>query len=372
MGAMSAQGRRSYRPGGWFGIFGDNATVLLPPSEKARVAALWELVDDGAGFDETLDALLSTGLRDLPGFVLVSPVEAGTKVVLRGPAVAVFECDDQTVEVAGSTETTWVERLLLGVTRMSVQVEAGADEAEPLAIGSGLVRLARVDEPPAVDEPERSPESEHPREPEADPPSEVPAEELAEPAYVVPVPAEQDDSWTPAPEGDHPTELMESPVAEEVAVEEPVVEEPVAVEAVDPDDSGGWPAVPAAQHRAAADHETPVARLHFSSGEVVDVDRMVLVGRAPEARRYTLSDEPLVVQVASPHQEISATHLEVRPGSGPDRGSAVVTDLGSTNGTVLIQPGGVPEDLHPGIAVTLVPGAIIDLGDGVSIQVAAI
>ena len=101
----------------------------------------------------------------------------------------------------------------------------------------------------------------------------------------------------------------------------------------------------------------------------VDVDRAVLVGRAPEARRFTASDQPRLVTVPSPHQEISSTHLEVRPGAGADHGSAVVTDLGSTNGTVLVQPGLPPEDLQPGIAVQLIPGAIIDLGDGVTIQV---
>ena len=72
----------------------------------------------------------------------------------------------------------------------------------------------------------------------------------------------------------------------------------------------------------------------------------------------------------SPQQEISSTHLEVRPGTGADHGSAVVTDLGSTNGTVLVQPGLPAESLKPGIPVQLLPGAVIDLGDGLSITVA--
>ncbi len=113
----------------------------------------------------------------------------------------------------------------------------------------------------------------------------------------------------------------------------------------------------------------PVARLVFSSGDDVEVDRAVLVGRAPEARRFTTGDQPTLVPVPSPAQEISSTHLEIRPGSGADHGSAVVTDLGSTNGTVVVQPGLPSEDLQPGIALQLVPGAIIDLGDGVTIQV---
>ncbi len=113
----------------------------------------------------------------------------------------------------------------------------------------------------------------------------------------------------------------------------------------------------------------PVASLVFSTGDVVAVDRTVLVGRAPEARRFASHDQPHVVTVSSPHQEISSTHLEIRPGAGADHGSAIATDLGSTNGTVLAQPGLDPEELKPGIAVSLIPGAVLDLGDGVTIQV---
>ena len=107
----------------------------------------------------------------------------------------------------------------------------------------------------------------------------------------------------------------------------------------------------------------------ISSGETVDVDRVVLIGRAPEARRFTTTDQPRLVTVPSPLHEISSTHVEIRPGSGADHGSAVVTDMGSTNGTVLVQPGLGPEELKPGIAVQLIPGATINLGDGVTIQV---
>jgi hypothetical protein len=114
----------------------------------------------------------------------------------------------------------------------------------------------------------------------------------------------------------------------------------------------------------------PVARLIISHGETIDVDRVVLIGRAPEARRFTSTEQPTLVTVPSPMHEISSTHVEVRPGSGADHGSAVVTDMGSTNGTVLVQPGLPPEELKPGIAVQLIPGAIINLGDGLTIQVA--
>jgi hypothetical protein len=327
----------SFRRGDWFGILGENATVVLPPSEKSRVAGLWELVDDGAGFDETLDALISAGLRDLTGFVLVSRSGDETRVVLRGPATAHFATAEEVVHVEGDRATTWVERTLTGVTRMRIEVteeEAPAD----LVVAGGLVRIATLEQPPAVGEdgPEPAPE-----------------------AGSEPAPA-------PAPD------LLPGPPTEAMA----------AADLGDPDHDGltrgpgfdpgrfarqqpGIPGQPPAPDVTAH----PVARLVFSSGESVEVDRVVLVGRAPEARRFTTTEQPRLVTVPSPHQEISSTHLEVRPGSGADHGSAVVTDLGSTNGTLLMQPGLPPEDLEAGLAVQLVPGAVIDLGDGVTIQV---
>ena len=119
---------RSYRAGDWFGIFGAEVTVVLPPTEKARVARIWSLVDDGAGFDEVLDALIADGLRDLPGFVLVSTVDGETKVVVRGEALARFTTAQETVEVAGRDVTTWAERSLSGVRRVHVVV------AQPLGV----------------------------------------------------------------------------------------------------------------------------------------------------------------------------------------------------------------------------------------------
>ena len=57
-------------------------------------------------------------------------------------------------------------------------------------------------------------------------------------------------------------------------------------------------ASPASRRHRRARH--PVARLTFSSGEVVEVDRAVIVGRAPEARRFTSTEQPRLVTVPSP------------------------------------------------------------------------
>ncbi|MFC4787071.1 FHA domain-containing protein [Nocardioides sp. MAHUQ-72] len=438
---------RSFRTGDWFGIFGANATVILPPSEKARVGALWEMVDDGAGFDETLDALIATGLRDLPGFVLVSESDGETKVVLRGAAHASFTAGGEEVELDGSAATTWVERSLRGVTRMSVSVADEVVEGDDLCLAGGLVRLSRVDQPPRAAAPVPAPPVEQPpsEEPAAEPvaepvvlapvPDEIPLEEPVheEPGHEEPVheepevdeeatqavpflagvfgdpePAEpveeaNDDAptgepiaWAPPPSAPPSAPSFGPPTTPPPVTPPPVTPPPVTPPPVTPPSTppppvppadevdhdgmtraGGWdpgqfarqqPGIPG-QPQAPSVTSRPVARLVFSSGETVEVDRAVLVGRAPEARRFTSTEQPRLVTVPSPNQEISSTHLEIRPGSGADHGSAVVTDMGSTNGTVLVQPGLPPEDLQPGIAVQLIPGAVVDLGDGVTIQV---
>jgi FHA domain-containing protein len=386
--------RRSFRPGGWYAAFGERATVLLPPSEKGRVAALWALVDDGAGFDEVLDALIANGLRDLPAFVLLSETDGTTQVVVRGPARATFLAGGEEVTLDGSTVATWVERSLTSVTRMLVEVEDTA-EGSDLAIETGLVRVARVDEPAYVAAPE-APEPAEPAEPAgpagaADDAEATVAEETgvetedvtgfeagAEPSAPVfpgPSPAGPPDVAADA----EPTEQlpMTAPVPAAWPSPQPAGPPPPAADHDGMTQSGGWdhreaarqqPGIPGQQH-APSVVSRPVARLVLSTGETVDVDRAVIVGRAPEARRFTSTEQPKLVTVPSPHQEISSTHVEIRPGSGADHGSAVVTDMGSTNGTVLVQPGLPPEDLQPGIAVQLIPGAVIDLGDGLTIQV---
>ena len=409
---MNAPGEsvRSYRPGDWFGILGERAVVILPPTEKPRVASLWELVDGGAGFDVTLDALISGGLRELPAFVLVSTGEGETRVVIRGPARAEFRVDGETVRLEGSDATTWVERSLLGVEQMSIVLDEDplADELPSYVVDGGLFRIARLDESPAhegpdelaeapayerefpladdplgvdtepdvdAEEPEDAQEPEEPedaQEPEEPEDAEEP-EEPEEAEERAPVRSPEPPSWTPSPPGPPPPPVV--PVAAQPPTE--AMAPPGAETDHDGLTVGGaWeppplppPGIPG--QPAAPDVTVPVARLLISDGEVVDVDRVTVIGRAPEARRVNDADRPRLVTVPSPHLEISSTHLEIRPGSGADHGTAVVTDLGSTNGTVLRQPGLGPEDLTPGVTVQLVPGALIDLGDGVTIEVAS-
>ncbi|WP_193614627.1 hypothetical protein [Nocardioides lijunqiniae] len=439
----------SYRPGDWLAIFGATTTLLLPASEKARAAQLWDQVDGGSGFAETLDQVLAPGLSVLPAFVLIGTGDGPTKVIVRGAGVrATLTTDDETVELDGSTVTTWVEKTLEGVSAIGVEVGEADRPGPDHLIEGGLVRVARIDFPArTADEAPTTPAA-----PEAAPLGAPPVGLPAEEPVVEPVdasaeePVDEPAGDAVAPEEQPATELLDVAAydAEEDAAEvredalgpldtpaEGVEAPPAGISLMDPPPSdddgsglvwdedgadapplppppippapvpGGPPAdatVPPVSGPPPTDHDgltqtgpatgefarekpgipgqppapnvtRPVARLIVSSGDTVEVDRVVLIGRAPEARRFTVTEQPRLVTVPSPLHEISSTHVEVRPGTGADHGSAVVTDMGSTNGTVLVQPGLGPEDLKPGIAVQLIPGAIINLGDGVTIQV---
>ncbi len=110
-------------------------------------------------------------------------------------------------------------------------------------------------------------------------------------------------------------------------------------------------------------------RLYFSTGDVLELDRTVVVGRAPVPRGLDEHDAFHLMSVPSPNNEISSTHVEIRPGPGGERGVARVKDLGSTNGTMLRDPGLPPAPLRPGEATPVGPDAVIDLGDGVTVRI---
>ncbi|ACQ80012.1 FHA domain containing protein [Beutenbergia cavernae DSM 12333] len=104
----------------------------------------------------------------------------------------------------------------------------------------------------------------------------------------------------------------------------------------------------------------PAYVLSFAHGARVDLDRPVLVGRAPESPRFDGPTPPRLVPVPSPEQDISRTHAEIRV----EGGYVIVTDLRSTNGTVVTRPGQPAQRLHPGEGVPIPVGTEVDLGDG--------
>ncbi|MFF3064782.1 RDD family protein [Oerskovia sp. NPDC057915] len=106
-------------------------------------------------------------------------------------------------------------------------------------------------------------------------------------------------------------------------------------------------------------HEVPPAPgavLELESGQRVPLSGPALVGRNPQA---TGTEARTLVRVEDPTRSVSKTHAEL----GFDAGGLWVQDRGSTNGTVLLRPGGAPVALDAGVRVPVPVGSVITVGD---------
>ncbi|MBP2457862.1 FHA domain-containing protein [Clavibacter michiganensis] len=111
----------------------------------------------------------------------------------------------------------------------------------------------------------------------------------------------------------------------------------------------------------------PQAATHATADapDRIPLDVPAIVGRRPRPPRVVRGVAPRLVAVPSSLGEISGTHLGLRQ----DAGVVVVTDLDSTNGTVVLAPGADRLALRPGESLVVVPGTRIDIGDGVVLEI---
>ncbi|MGN6273773.1 MAG: hypothetical protein ACTHMQ_11885 [Protaetiibacter sp.] len=146
--------------------------------------------------------------------------------------------------------------------------------------------------------------------------------------------------------------------AVEVALGDTVAREPVA------------PATPPTGRPAPETPPLPAAlrphhRVRVGTGEPIELDRPVHIGRRPRPVRVPMPALPRLVTVASPEGGISSTHLELR-----EQGAAVVaTDMRSLNGSEVRVPGSPTRTLLRGESVVVTPGTRIDLGEGVVVEI---
>jgi len=106
--------------------------------------------------------------------------------------------------------------------------------------------------------------------------------------------------------------------------------------------------------------------LRLSAGDVITLDRGVVMGRSPRAD-FTGADgeeRPHIVKLPSGDGDISRTHLRV----SLDGWHVLVTDLNSTNGTLVTLPGRDPEHIRPGAPVPIQPGTVVTLADGIDFR----
>lgn len=107
----------------------------------------------------------------------------------------------------------------------------------------------------------------------------------------------------------------------------------------------------------------PLGVLRLSTGDVVTLDRSVLLGRAPRlGDGLAAHDRPHVVKVPSPERDVSRNHVEVIL----EGWHVLIRDLGTTNGTTVTLPGESPIRLRANDQQVLEPGSFVSMADEVS------
>lgn len=103
--------------------------------------------------------------------------------------------------------------------------------------------------------------------------------------------------------------------------------------------------------------------LRFDDGSVVDLYRSVVIGRRPEANEADVG----LVAVSDPDASISRSHAELLL----EDWQIAVTDLGSTNGTMVEAPGEEPVRLRANVPHVVAPGVRVVLGGALGFEIAA-
>jgi FHA domain len=106
--------------------------------------------------------------------------------------------------------------------------------------------------------------------------------------------------------------------------------------------------------------------LRLSTGDMIMLDRDVVMGRNPRAdfAGDDGEDRPHVVKLPSADGDISRTHLRVTL----DGWHVLVTDLNSTNGTLVTLPGRDPEQLRRGETVPIRLGTVVTLTEDIDFR----
>ena len=109
----------------------------------------------------------------------------------------------------------------------------------------------------------------------------------------------------------------------------------------------------------------PCYRILVNRHEPIPLDTPALIGRNPVPPRITIGGAPRLVRVPSPGREVSGTHVEMRQQGA----SVVVTDLRSTNGTLVWLPGTSSQKLRQGESLVVSAGTVVDIGDGNTVEI---
>jgi len=407
-----------YTPGSWVAIGAEAGWLLvdIDPSD-AMVLKCWSLLRGGAEIDDILDAVLQRGLRAVSSFALARVSGERRAVVVRGAAEAVITIAGADQHVSAVGVATWREYPLpdeASAVALRAGTAAGGAEAalSPGVTLASSLRLALQDTPltpsaaetpaqalngsgaSAASAPRQAEQPAPPAEPEPDSMSWVaaakPARPLADDAQVYRPPPPGVASGAPdtgaegtgAQQSTPPPATVWSPPPDPVSPDT-TMSQPAVGEA--PGQAGNMVQAVRCQHGHLSPPTAVSCRvcgfplmgqapvmvtrptlgvLRLSTGDVVPLDRTVIMGRNPRVDQSSGGEHPHVVRLPSPGHDISRTHVEIRL----DGWHVLLTDLNSVNGTVVTPPWQEPQRLRPHEAVPIEPGTVVSLADEVTFR----
>jgi hypothetical protein len=330
----------SYTPGPWVILAGPTSLVALDPdaADQASLADdLWSQVHSEASMGELITRLAAVHRERLPRLVVLFLEQEGVRALLRGQVRILSESGQ--VVAQGEDVLTWKEVHLADLRR--IELDLGAEDAGEAALPlvHGAVHAGRL----------RLIGAAHADDDKADFDRSADTALTGAPTEVWELPP---DATDPAPA---PGLSATSPAATDTLSATAPVHSAHDIEEMENADTELIYLPPPA-----------MARLRSPDGSAVDLDRPVLIGRAPSDAGFE-NAQPHLLTVSSPSQDISRTHVLV----APENGAIVVTDLHSTNGTVVVKPGPDPERvwLPSGQTVTVDVGSVLELGDEVAILI---
>lgn len=358
-----------FRPagdGGWLAIAAGKR--LLAVRELDDVATAWNALTGVDGFQAAVDLLTSRGLAATPPFALIE-WEPGmdARLIIRGdPAVTVTDADgEQRLTAAGVS--TWVERILNGVTAIAVTLPGATPVGErvlPLALGAALVAAVST-----------GGASGGSKAADAAPQSLDEATVVVDEATVV-VDVDESSPAQPEPTDDRGYDyLFGDTVYRSVSDAAVIVPDPIAeIEA--PGDHDGHTVLTSdlarargartprtGSPKAAAPPATQFVLVLSTTGAREPLANSVVIGRSPSASKVSGGVIPKLLMLGNGDQDISRNHAQV----SVEGNTAVVTDLHSKNGTTIILPGKDAQRLRPGEPTAIIAGTVIDLGGGITL-----
>ncbi|WP_374006860.1 FHA domain-containing protein [Leifsonia sp. LS-T14] len=399
--------------GEWAVVAAGGRALLVAETRTERLRALFEAVR--AGFAETLDALVASGLSRTPSFALLDTSTDAVLLAVRGTASATVTEAGRDRAVRATGVSSWVETQLTDVASVALgeaTVSGGLPLVEGVVRANG-VAWAAAERTMEVGATVAAPPK---RERDTGPVEAVaPAAPAARPAPIAPAASPAPVALEPDPETRVPEATLAPVSAGTGSASTPetttgydhlfgaTMVRSVEDAAVRPEDEEAPPAridlpgfitdsYPAAAGRREGDHDgltvmsgdlparPPAApdaaepapeRQEFavllSDGRREPLSVPIVVGRAPSVTAVPSLRGARPVTLTSAEDDISRSHVAVVV----EGDSVVVTDLHSRNGTLVLMPGTSPQKLRSGEPTTVVLGTVIDLGSGATMTVEA-